>query len=1194
MTTIRQEYIIEAAAAISTLGQLQQALAGVNTQLRRTVNTPQNSGAATAGSQAAQATRSTNELTVSWQTMLRVVQTQITVAFLGRIRREISESITQAAELQERIGLIQTLQNQAPQTNVNPGGTDFQTFDELNQAVVDISNQFNIPVIEAATAAYDALSNQLGSAEEALRFTGDAALFARATGSSLTDSVDLLSAAIVSFEIPLSRTSEVSSLFFNIIDQGRITADELANTFGRIGAPARQLGVTIEDLGGIISAISVQGFRTSETLTQFRGIITSLSRPSSELDQALQQIGFSSAQVATESIGLVETLRLLQQSTEGNNEAFFRLFPNIRSSTGVLALLARDADELTISLESMAQASDRLAEERALLVIQTDAELLSNTANRLRNQAIGLGDSFIGLTADAINFVGGAEQIVGVVETAIAALSGLAIGAIAVSTQMIAARVSTEAFLSIATRSGPLLVLTAALTAAGVAVARFREQSRDIGTEDGEEAFESLSTAATVAQIRINAALRQLRNSSQTIFRDLGEEVRQLALEYNESRDDIIAANAEIVSEASTALDALISSREAIAQEFEAQAQGIENSIGRSMDAVTSLEDDISQRNFDFNTSGLDDSGLINALGQRADLLAAEAQQLFAAGGEDNIARGRELFRQSQSEAERAVQIGNAADNRQLELQAIRNINRLQNDQINAERQLQEAQEQRQQVAEAAAARQRASLRELREAQAVILDNVSPLNADGSARSVEEQAAADEALRGALDTLRDQALNNEDLDAANLLGLGNLGARISEQINTISPETQIEVDISSATGRLRERLESTIVGFRESNSELVTALEGFIDGPIRTIEDLARAVIAANQATRDASQSVGDSQLADNQVVVTREASEASAENFNDNFVFERVPEGTSGFFRDEGVAITQAEFLQALQSGLENEVRVRIQTDDVNGFGDVDPINRSVTNASVQGFDVLQDLREREASSQEIRAVFQSFTEGVSEAGTALASVVGPSQALRANVEQGFQNAINEAQARETAEATTRITASPEVLENLGTLQTLVTEREGATVIAENQARELTTVAETISRIRREGLENIDVNINVTETTNNVPPANQQFGGAGLQFFNNGGLARGVDTIPAMLAPGESVINARSTQRFFSQIQALNAGQTPVFRAQNGGTTNVGDISVTVQGDSGNPAKTGRQIAQSLNRELRRRTSRL
>jgi hypothetical protein len=100
--------------------------------------------------------------------------------------------------------------------------------------------------------------------------------------------------------------------------------------------------------------------------------------------------------------------------------------------------------------------------------------------------------------------------------------------------------------------------------------------------------------------------------------------------------------------------------------------------------------------------------------------------------------------------------------------------------------------------------------------------------------------------------------------------------------------------------------------------------------------------------------------------------------------------------------------------------------------------------------------------------------------------------------------------------------------------------------------------------------------------------------GGPAVNYRAAGGLAsRGQDTIPVMAAPEEFIMNSRSSRRFATELQAMNAGREPIFRDKGGSVTNVGDINVSVtQGETAN--NTARQIATSLRRELRRGTSRL
>jgi hypothetical protein len=100
-----------------------------------------------------------------------------------------------------------------------------------------------------------------------------------------------------------------------------------------------------------------------------------------------------------------------------------------------------------------------------------------------------------------------------------------------------------------------------------------------------------------------------------------------------------------------------------------------------------------------------------------------------------------------------------------------------------------------------------------------------------------------------------------------------------------------------------------------------------------------------------------------------------------------------------------------------------------------------------------------------------------------------------------------------------------------------------------------------------------------------------KQNSGGRLGFFAAGG--RGTDTIPAQLSPHEFVVNARSARRFFPQLLAMNAGQTPVYREQGGSVVNVGDINVNMS-STGSAQTDSRELARIIRRDLKRGTIRL
>jgi TP901 family phage tail tape measure protein len=96
-----------------------------------------------------------------------------------------------------------------------------------------------------------------------------------------------------------------------------------------------------------------------------------------------------------------------------------------------------------------------------------------------------------------------------------------------------------------------------------------------------------------------------------------------------------------------------------------------------------------------------------------------------------------------------------------------------------------------------------------------------------------------------------------------------------------------------------------------------------------------------------------------------------------------------------------------------------------------------------------------------------------------------------------------------------------------------------------------------------------------------------------GMIYAADGYRARGTDTIPAMLSPGEMVMSAQTVRHFGATLHAMNSGNRNVQGHSHGGSvTNVGDIHVSISGQHGVGPGTGRQIASELRRELRRGSS--
>jgi hypothetical protein len=77
--------------------------------------------------------------------------------------------------------------------------------------------------------------------------------------------------------------------------------------------------------------------------------------------------------------------------------------------------------------------------------------------------------------------------------------------------------------------------------------------------------------------------------------------------------------------------------------------------------------------------------------------------------------------------------------------------------------------------------------------------------------------------------------------------------------------------------------------------------------------------------------------------------------------------------------------------------------------------------------------------------------------------------------------------------------------------------------------------------------------------------------GGMVTKYMANGGMAIGSDTVPAMLTPGEFVVNKAAAQQFGPMLQSINESKYPSMLGSNGGMSNVpiNNISASVSDNS-------------------------
>lgn len=331
-------------------------------------------------------TKAGKHILLSWESVTRLFQVQILHQVIGQFISELRRSVDEASKFQIRISEIRTISQQNQLTTA-----------QWASGLRDLSDAFGLPLLDVTKAAYDAISNQVTRGAQTFEFLRTTLEFSRISVSSAADAQNLLSSAIKSFGEQNLTAQKAAEVLFKTIDLGRVTASEMANTFGRVAQLASQAGVTIEQLGAAIATLTVRGVRYSEAYTLINNVLVSAIKPSEAMTEVLRKYGVTTGEAAIRTFGFAGFLRILQSElNSGGLSKLAEIEQNIRSIRGALGLVSGDAfAEFEQNLQSITNGAEQFR-RAGDIIRESPAFKLEQEMNKLRNIfAIDFGQEMI-------------------------------------------------------------------------------------------------------------------------------------------------------------------------------------------------------------------------------------------------------------------------------------------------------------------------------------------------------------------------------------------------------------------------------------------------------------------------------------------------------------------------------------------------------------------------------------------------------------------------------------------------------------------------------------------------------------------------------------------------------------------------------------------------------------------------------
>ncbi len=724
--------------------------------------------------------RSTSGFALSLETVVRVLGTQAIVRGLNAMVSAVESSFGSFIEFEQKLATIRTL---SPE----------ETIDQLGESLKNLSNDFNLPLLDVAEAKYQLLQNGFSKTADQADILAASFKFAQATNTNAAASVDLITSALNAYGLEASQAENISAKFFQTIDAGRISGTELVNAFGRVAPLGKELGVTVDELLAAFSSITIGGVKASEAGTQINAVMTSLLKPSEKLREAFKKIGVETGDQAVQTFGLIGAVRELIGTTDGSTAAIAGLFKNVRAIRGVLREAGSGAETFDEHLKAVQKTATATLNKAFKIRFESDAVKVTKDINVFNNfLTTEVGKTLVGITSKTLELTGGMQNLIGIAKTLLPTIGfvTVALGLYGAATAIASARTKVLSLAmgdakskAVAFGAGLASFAGAALLAktAGDELAAFVNRQLDAGIlQEAEAGKQRLAHQKEVNEAQSQLDVAAQAKKVQDINRFIADE-RKL---YNERLAAAVDTNEKIRESNKATMDRIIEAHSSFAQDLKKAAGDADNQViesrKRSTDAILKLSDD----RFNRENEKLSEQSQLQNQSRRGEALFAKAKtQLLKANTDEEVKAAQAAIDRSEVFLKDALATAKTLGDKQQIFELERRQDQIVQSRIRAEERFQKIR-----TAEAAQLRQAAAAEEsrvskLKDAQKKFLDNSKFTDSSGNRLPEDQVKKRLQAAHEALDEFKKLSSEKGTFSATDLFSFDGLQRRLEQSVS---------------------------------------------------------------------------------------------------------------------------------------------------------------------------------------------------------------------------------------------------------------------------------------------------------------------------------------------------------------------------------------------------------------------------
>lgn len=286
--------------------------------------------------------------------------------------------------------------------------TSSVSLETLSADMLALSTQTGKSANEIADATYQAISASVDTAD-AVSFVETATSLAKAGFLETSDAVDVLTTIINAYGLSAEDAASLSDKLIQTQNDGKTTVNELSSSLGQVIPLASAYGVNIDNLCASYAQLTKNGVATAQAGTYLKSMLNELGDSGSTVSTILQEkTGKSFGQLMADGNSLGDILGILQDSVEGDSEAFAGLWSSAEAGTGALSLTSAGVDAFNAELGNMGDSLGNTSD--ALETLDTSSAKSQRAINALKNTGIQLGQTVLSAVTPLIEKLSVAMQ----------------------------------------------------------------------------------------------------------------------------------------------------------------------------------------------------------------------------------------------------------------------------------------------------------------------------------------------------------------------------------------------------------------------------------------------------------------------------------------------------------------------------------------------------------------------------------------------------------------------------------------------------------------------------------------------------------------------------------------------------------------------------------------------------------------